>query len=162
MNAFLYTDDIVSEKYHNNGKLNLFTTLFLSLTSNIISNILIYYIEILISYREYLPLMVKDINHEDSYIRTFKRLYKILKIQVYIFFFISLILSSFMTLYLILFCHIYKKSQKSLSMNYLTGLIESLVYSVGISFLICLLRFIGLKCKSIYIYRTSVYLDEKF
>ena len=162
MNAFLYTDDVVSEKYHNNGQLNLFTTLFLTITSNIVSNILIYFIKKLVSYREYLTILVKEVNHKYSYILTFKKLYIILKIKVFLFFCVSLTSSSFMMIYILIFCQIYKKSQNSLLINYLLGLIESLAYSVGISLIICVLRFIGLKCKLKRVYRTSVYLDEKF
>ena len=162
MNAFLYTDDVVSEKYHNNGKLNFLTTLLLSLTSNILSSLLIFFMEKLVSYREYLPLMVKIINREYFYIKTFNKLYKLLKVQVSFFFAISLILSILMTLYILIFCQIYKKSQNSLLINYAIGLIESLIYSLGISLLICNLRCIGLKYKLIYFYRTSVYLDQIF
>ena len=162
MNAFLYTDDVVSEKYHNNGQLNLFTTLFLTLTSNIVSSILIYFIEILIAYKDYLVSLVKEINKEYSYILTFKKLYKILKIKVYIFYVFVLILSAFMMIYILIFCQIYKKSQNNLLINYVLGLVESLAYSIGITIIISILRFISLKYKLIYIYRTSVYLDGKF
>lgn len=44
-NCFLYTDDVVSEKYHNNGSLEFFTCLSLSLASNIISSIITYFIK---------------------------------------------------------------------------------------------------------------------
>ena len=162
MNAFLYTDDVVSEKYHNNGQLNFFTTLFLSITSNIVSSIIIFYIKKLVTFREYLTLMVKDINRQKLFILTFKKLYLILKIKTIIFFIISFILTVFIIIYLLIFCQIYKKSQNSLIINYCMSLIESLAYSVGISLIICVLRFIGLKCKYIYLYRTSVYLDQRF
>ena len=46
MNALLYSDEVVSKKYHNNGQLDLITSLFLSLVSNIISIILIWIIKI--------------------------------------------------------------------------------------------------------------------
>ena len=89
-------------------------------------------------------------------------MYKILKIKIIIFYVFVLILSAFMMIYILIFCQIYKKSQNSLIINYCMSLIESLAYSVGISLIICVLRFIGLKCKYIYLYRTSVYLDQKF
>ena len=162
INALLYTDDIVSEKYHNNGQLNLFTTLFLALTSNIISCIIMFYIKKIVSYREYLSTMVKNVNKKSSYIITFQKLFLVLKIKIFFFFNISFILSIFITLYLLIFCQIYKKSQGSLLINYLMSLIESLSYSVGISLLICILRFLGLKYKLKYIYRTSVFIDDKF
>ena len=162
MNALLYTDDVVSEKYHNNGQLDLFTTLFLSLTSNIASSIILYFIKKIVSYEDYLSVMVKDIHYKYQYILVFKKLYLVLKIKVSFFFFLNFIISMFITFYLIIFCYIYKKSQGSLIINYIIGFAESLAYSVGVSLIICIFRYLGLKRKLIFIYRTSVYLDEKF
>ena len=61
MNALLYTDNIASERYHNNGKLDLFTSIFLSIISNIISSIIMYLIKQLVSYSEYFSRMVTEI-----------------------------------------------------------------------------------------------------
>ena len=121
-----------------------------------------FYIKEIVAYREYLSIMVRDVNHKYEYVSTFKKLYIVLKIKVFFFFNISFIIAVFITYYLLIFCLIYNKSQGSLIVNYITGLAESLAYSVGISLLICILRFIGLKHKFIYLYRTSVYIDEKF
>ena len=77
------------------------------------------------------------------------------------FFNINFILSLFITFYLIIFCKIYNKSQGSLIINYLIGFIESLAYSIGVSLIVCILRYLGLKKKLIYLYRTKVYLDKK-
>ena len=159
-NALLYTDDVISEKYHNNGQLDLLTTLFLSLTSNIISFIIMFIIKKIVTYNEYLSRMVRDVYKTNEYILTFSKLYLVLKIKVFIFFFISFILSLFFTIYLLIFCQIYANSQGSLIINYLMSLIESSAYSVGVPLIICILRFLGLKQKLIYIYRTSVYLDD--
>ena len=164
MNAIFYTDEIVSEKYHNNGELDFFTTLFLSLASNIAVNIIMIFINSLISYREYLSLFFKEINYKNSYsyIVTFKKINKIMIIKVFFFYLSSLILSAFSMIYILIFCQIYKKSQNSLLINYVIGLVESFAYSVGISLIICILRYISIKYKLIHIYRTSVYLNTKF
>ena len=162
MNALLYSDDVVSQKYHNNGKLNFITSVTLSLISNIISNLFLWMIKRLTSYHEYLLSMTKEIKRKEIYILTFQKLYKLTKITIYSFFIISFIISVFITYYLSIFCIIYQKSQISLLMNYIIGLIESLISSVLISFLISVLRYIGLKYKYIKIYRTSVYLDQKY
>ena len=53
MNALLYSDEIVSQKYHNNGQLDLLTSIFLSLTSNIISSIFLWVVKLLCSYNQY-------------------------------------------------------------------------------------------------------------
>ena len=160
INALLYTDDVISEKYHNNGKLETFTTLFLSITSNIISFIIMYIIKRLAAYSEVLSRMVRDVKKKNEYILAFKKVYLVIKIKVFSFFYISFILSLFVSIYLSIFCHIYTKIQSSLIISYLMGLIESLAYSIGIPLIICILRYFGLKRKSIYAYRTSVYLDD--
>ena len=161
MNALLYTDDIVSEKYHNNGQLNLLTTLFLYLTSNIISSIIMYFIEMIAFYTEYFSIMTKEFIEQKEYIQTFTKLYFVLKIKIFIYFITSFILSFFFALYLLLFCQIYKKSQNSLIINYIVGSVESLAYSVGVSLIISILRYLGLKLRKIYLYKTSNYLDKK-
>ena len=61
INALLYTDEIVSKKYHNNGQLDFWTTIFLALASNLISCIIIFYIKEIANYREYLSRMVRDV-----------------------------------------------------------------------------------------------------
>lgn len=162
MNALLYSDDVVSQKYHNNGKLNFITSVTLSLISNIISNMFLWMIKRLTSYHEYFLSMTKEIKRKEIYILTFQKLYKLTKITIYTFFVVSFIITVFITYYLSIFCIIYQKSQISLLINYIIGLIESLISSVLISFLISVLRYVGLKYKCINIYRTSVYLDKKY
>ena len=40
LNAFLYTDEVVSNKYHNNGQLDIIVSLTITLLSNIINSII--------------------------------------------------------------------------------------------------------------------------
>ena len=162
MNALLYTDDVISQKYHNNGKLDLITSIVLSLISNIVSYIIISLIKLLATYNEYLTVLIKELKEKGIFISTFKRLYKLIKIKVAIFFIINFILSMSCIYYLLIFCEIYKKSQISLLINYLIGLLQSLILSFGISIITSILRFIGLKCRKKNIYRTSVYICDKF
>ena len=161
MNALLYTDNIASERYHNNGKLDLFTSIFLSIISNIISSIIMYLIKQLVSYSEYFSRMVTEIKKRDEYILTFQKLSLLFKIKMLSFFIISFLLYLFFSFYILIFCEIYKMSQVSLLVNFIMGLVESLVYSVGVSFIICILRYLGLKLQIINLYKISVYLDEK-
>ena len=160
MNALLYTDEIVSQKYHNNGKLDLIVSISISLISNIISSIIIYIIKFFTFYNQYFILLVKEIKSKDNYFLTFNKLYKLVKVKVMIYYIFSFILSIIITYYIILFSLIYKKSQISLLINYIIGLIESLIFCILYSFIICILRFIGLKYKLKLVYRISVYLFE--
>ena len=52
MNCILYSDDVVSEKYNNNGELSMVTTLTLSIISNIISSFIVFIISYLVNYVE--------------------------------------------------------------------------------------------------------------
>ena len=117
MNALLYSDEIISHKYHNNGKLDLIVSISISLISNIISSIIICIIKFFTSYNEYFILLVKEIKHKDNYFLIFNRLYKLVKIKVMIYFIFSFILSIIITYYLFIFNLIYKKSQISLLTN---------------------------------------------
>ena len=43
LNCFLCNDDIVSQKYHNNGSIKIITSLALSLISNMISSTIVFF-----------------------------------------------------------------------------------------------------------------------
>ena len=64
--------------------------------------------------------------------------------------------------YIVIFCIIYSKSQLSLLTNYFYSLLEGLITSVIITFVIVVSRKIGIKFKCSYLYNTSKYLNEKF
>ena len=160
-NAILYTDDIVSEKYHNNGDLNVLTSIFLSLVSNFISWLAIQIFKDIFLFEEHLLILTKESKTKRSFIISFTKLYFILKLKAFAYYFFSFILIFGMTYYLTIFCYIYKESQISLLINYFMGIIESIIISIGISIIITILRFIGLQSKNKYLYRTSVFLDQK-
>ena len=64
--------------------------------------------------------------------------------------------------YIVIFCIIYSKSQKSLFVNYLYSLLEGLITSLIITILIVITRQIGISFKNSYFYNTSKYINEKF
>ena len=160
-NSMLYTDDVVSEKYHNNGKLNILTTIFLSLTSNFISWLIASLCKNFFIFNEVLILLIRDTKRKYDYILTFRKLYIVIKIKTICYYILSFIFIFIMTYYLVLFCTIYKESQNSLLINYAMGIVESLITSVCITLAICTFRLIGLKYKNKDFYRTSVFLDQK-
>ena len=162
MNALLYSDDVVSQKYHNNGSLDLITSLSLSLISNIVSSLAIWIIKRLTNYNHYLLILINDVYRELPFLYMFKKIYKYIKIKIFIFFSLSFIACVSMTYYLFVFCQVYEKSQVSLLTNYFLGIVESLITLVATSLIISILRFISLKCKYKNIYRTSVYINNTF
>ena len=62
LNCLLYTDDIVSEKYNNNGSIKFFTSLSLSLSfmSNIFAGIIAFIVSKFANYDEVLEMIVTN------------------------------------------------------------------------------------------------------
>ena len=159
-NALLYNDDIISQKYHKNGKLDFFTELLLSLVSNIISYFLLKIISKLTFYSEYFALVRKEIKDKDQLKKGINIGLKIMRKALKIFMIFSFIIHCIILYYLSLFCTIYPKSQQSFFKNYGLGVEESLIVSVLIALIIAILRKISLKCKIKYLYETSRFIDN--
>ena len=162
LNCFLYTDDVVSEKYHNEGSLEMLTSLSLSFASNIISSIITYFLGKLGEYSDILDIMTHDICLKRYYYMNIIKFKKYLKIRLSLFYFFQFIMCIIMTYYITIFCVIYNKSQISIMINYIYGVLESLGISIGITLVIAILRYLSIKNKWINIYRTSQYIYNKF
>ena len=158
-NALLYTDNVVSNKYHNNGELDFIVTLLLSIVSNIVTSIFCYYTNYTRGIDERIKLIV-DIRYDLHYFKNLKKLMLFLKIK-FIFFFIGQLLSFATCIYyVVIFCILYSKSQGSLVINFAYSLLESLITAFALSFLIVITRKIGLSCLNKYFYNASKYLNK--
>ena len=160
MNCFLYLDDVLSEKYHNDGRLNFVTSLSLSIASNILSSIITFYMKKLGEYSDFLENLIRDVTKIKFYYINIIRFRKYYKLKLSIFYFVQFLMYILMTYYITIFCIIYSKAQVSFMINYFYGVIESFAVSLGLSIIITVLRFIGLKYKNIKMYRTSQYLNK--
>ena len=89
MNCFLYSDDVVSEKYHNNGSLSWFTSFSLSIISNIISSIITSIISNLTDYSEIFESIIKYVKIKRKYFENIIRFLKYIKIRLTIFYIID-------------------------------------------------------------------------
>ena len=162
LNCLLYTEDVISEKYNNNGSIKFFTTLSLSFMSNIISSIISFFISKLADYVEFFELIIHDVTDKSSYFLNMLKFKKLLCIKLTAFFIIQSILNLIMCYYLMIFCALYHKTQGSIMINYLTGIAESMAISIGLSLITSLLRYLSLRCRWKSIYYTSKFFFEKF
>ena len=112
-NILFYSDEIVSKKYHNNGKLDFVITLLLSIVSNIFSSIIMYYLVYSETFEERLE-DVKEIKKENKYLYALKKFLKYIKLKIMVFIIINIIIISFCFYYIAIFCIIYNKTQRSL------------------------------------------------
>ena len=160
-NTFLYTDDVVSNKYHNNGKLEVIVTLSLSIISNIITSIILTFLNFSKGVEERLE-QILEIKNEFSYLYAIQKFIRILKIRVFLYLIIEIILICLSFYYVAIFCIIYNNSQISLLINYFISLLESLILSIIISIVIVITRKIGIIYLNNKLYNVSKYLNDKF
>ena len=160
-NTLLYSDDVVSHKYHNNGQLDTAVSLSISLLSNIITSIVCHFIEYSDGIEEYFELLT-EIKKEYKYLYAVNKFIKYLKYKMFFFLLIEIVLVSGCFYYIVIFCILYSKSQKSLFINYLYSLLEGLITSIIITFIVVITRQIGIHYSNSYFYNTSKYINNKF
>ena len=160
LNALIYTDDIVSQKYNNNGKLTFYTSIILGTISNFITFLIMKNIRKWLNYSFAFEYIGIDIKNEIHYFKKVKLIFSFIKKRICIYFFIEIIVSSICGYYIYIFCNIYKKSQFSMVLNYLIGLAESFLISLFITLIVTIMRITALKCKIKGAYYSSRYLSE--
>ena len=162
MNSLLYSDDYMEKKYKNNGKLDFFSSFFLSFLSNIISFCIIFLINKLINYSIVFEIMYHEVKTSKSFFKLLIQIIPLIKKRLIIYIIINIIISIFCCYYLTIFCIIYKNSQYSLFINYLTGNITSLLIAIILSIIISLLRKISIYKYNKKLFYISIYLEKNF
>ena len=157
-NTFLYSDEVVSHKYHNNGELDIFVTIFISLLSNLITSFICNYIKYSKGINERME-SIMEIKRKKYYLYNVIRFFKYLKYKFICFLISEIIIISSCYYYIVIFCIVYSRSKGSLIVNYLTSLIEELIIAVTITLSIIITRKIGLSCFSKNLYNTSMYIN---
>ena len=160
LNALLYSDDIVSHKYHNNGKLDFAVSLVLSIISNVVTSLLCHYINYSRGIDERIDLLL-EIKHDLNYFRNVNKFFLNLKIKFVCFFISQIIILATCIYYIEIFCVKYYCSQISLVLNYCYSFIESIITSFIFAFIILFTRKIGLCCNNKDWYNTSKYINNK-
>ena len=162
LNCVFYAENVISEKYNNNGSIKFFTALSLSFASNIISSIICCLISKLSDYAFFFELIIKDVSDKNEYLLNMLKFKKFLCIKLSFFFLIQTLINLGMCYYLVIFCTVYHKTQGSVIINYFVGIAESIAISFGLAFITSLMRYLSIKCKLKSIYYTSKFFFEKF
>ena len=162
INSLLFSDDVFSEKYYNNGGLLFFTTNLLSISSNIISCFILYLLEKLTNQNEVLDSASKEIKNTANYLKIFIKLTSWFNKKIALFYFILFFVVLFCTYYLFIFFAIYKKIQKDLFINYIVGSLWSLGFTVFICLCVTITRKISINKKIKRLFIISKYIDDKF
>ena len=160
INALLFSDDIISSKYKNGGKLKFWESWILSVGSNIVSKILTNYVCILTKYNDNLVFIIEQVKNKEK-----QKKYSILILNkarrnIIMYFIIQNILMLFFIYYLNIFCALYSQSQLALFQNYVLGSLNSLLYSLGLALAISISRFIALNYHKIRLFLISKFLEN--
>ena len=160
MNALLFSDDVISQRYQNQGKLNPLTTLLLSLCSNVLGFLISAIAMKMTNFESILEFYSKEFKPRSSYALKFKKIMKVVKCKIYFYFGFEFVMMGIYLYFLCSFCSVYKASQWNWFTNGLTSMVISFAGTLCMSFLITFCRFVGLCWKSEKIYNVSLYLTR--
>ena len=160
MNALLFSDDIISQKYHNKGNISFTTTLALTIISNIFSYILTAILNRLTNFSPILEMFVEEISSKKNFYIKSRKIISIINMKLYMYFILSFTISVVSVYYIVVFCGVYSGSQWSWFKDGLVSNLISMITLFVLCSLITLFRFVGLKCKSEKMYNVSLYLNK--
>ena len=162
INSLLFSDDVISQKYYNNGQLQLITSNILSISSNIICKFILFIIGKLINYYDILENIKIEIKNQKHFYYIFIKILHLIELFIIIFYFLLFLIGLLCIYYLFIFCALYKKIQKNLFINYIIGTLWSLAFTVGICLIVTIIRKIAIKQKIKRLYLISKFIDDKF
>ena len=159
-NALFYNYDIISQKYHSNGKLDFFTEQLLSFASNFVSYLILRFFSKLLVYDEYFSLIEKEVRGKEKLAKAVDLGIRVMKKAMIIFSVIDISILLVILYYLSIFCALYSKSQKSFFKNYGIGEIQTLMLNFVIAILVATFRKLALKYRNQRLYETSKFIDN--
>ena len=176
LNCFFYLSDNISDKYHYEGKsailFSLTNNITISLVSSIVGYCLIYFSTSLVQSTDKITSLFRDeeerLKKDKKYkVRTeknmdmlteIKKIFKCLKLKIYIFLVIEALLMLFFFYYVTAFCHVYASTQTSWLLDSLTSYGISLLTAFVLSFVMTIFYIIAVKCKCKILYKITLFI----
>ena len=145
LNALFYTDEYVSDAYHNNGVLDFIIGLPKSIYSFIATLIITNLLKILSNSKNELTEVINNRKRYDNYIDIIDKKLSKLRKKLIAYFILLFLLNIFFSYYVTVFCAVYRNSQK----YWFYGCLESFAMDTLISLIGCILvsflRFISIR-----------------
>ena len=155
LNAFFYSDEYISDTYHNNGILDFASSLPKSIYSFIVTIILSTLLKMLSNSKKQLSKIMNEKKTEKEYLEALEKELNRLDKKLMVYYIIVFVLGILFAYYATSFCAVYRNSQ----IYWFIGCIESSAMDFITPFLICLLlaglRFISILKKYKCIYKMS-------
>ena len=153
LNAFFYTEEYISDAYHNDGILDFFSGLPKSIYSLIATMIITNLLNILSNSKSDLMYIIRQKSKNKNYIHLVNRKLKQLRNKLIIYFILVFLLGTMFLYYICSFCSVYHYSQK----YWFIGCLESFGIDSLMAIIICLFlalfRYLAIKkhLKCVYI-----------
>ena len=145
MNALFYTDEYISDAYHNEGVLDFFTGLPKAIYSFVATLITTNLLKMLSNSKSELMQIIREKQNEKEYKKLIKSKLKKLRIKLIIYFILVFLFGLCFFYYVAAFCAVYRNSQK----YWFIGCLESFALDFLVAIIICILlatfRYIALK-----------------
>ena len=134
LNAFFYTDEYISNAYHNNGVLDFFSGLPKSIYSLLATIVITNILNILSNSKNELILVIRKKRENKNYLHIINVKLKKLRNKLFIYFILVFILGLLFLYYVCSFCSVYRYSQK----YWFIGCIQSFGIDSLIAIIICI------------------------
>ena len=152
LNALFYTDEYISNAYHNDGVLDFFSGLPKSIYSFFATLITTNLLRMLSSSKNELMNVIKRNGRFQHYINIINIKLAKLRKKLIVYFILVFLLESFFLYYVTVFCAVYRYSQK----YWFIGCLESFAIDSFVALIICifldLFRYISFKTRIKYFY----------
>ena len=141
--------------------MDFWTNELLAIISKLVGIIISGIVIKLTEYTINLSLFVEEVKGNKKYYKKLLPYLKRIYCNIIIFFIIETIFNLFFIYYLEIFCAIYRKSQIALFKTYIHGEVTALIFSILISIIIALLRYLSLKFSTKRLFIISKFIDNK-
>ena len=145
LNALFYTDEYISDAYHNDGILDFFTGLPKAIYSFIAALITTNLLKMLSTSKSELMQIIREKKKEKNYIELINNKLKKLKIKLIIYFILLFSFGLFFFYYVAAFCAVYRYSQK----YWFIGCLESFAIDLIVAIILCVIlatfRYLAIK-----------------
>ena len=152
LNAFFYSDEYISDAYHNDGVLDFFSGLPKSIYSFIATLIITNLLSMLSSSKNELIAVVRRFRQYNDYERIVNNKLSKLRNKLIIYFILVFLFESFFLYYVAVFCAVYRFSQKYWFIGCLESFGVDFLKALFICILLALLRYISIKKHIKYLY----------
>ena len=160
LNSFFYTDDYISESYHNNGVLDFVSSLPKEIYSFLVTMVISNLLRMLSNNKQKLKEIINEKLTKMEYLKRMENALKQLKVKLIIYFICLFTLGILFLYYITAFCAVYQNSQY----YWLYGCLESFFLDMVTPFITSIIlscfRYIGLIRHSSFFYFLSSFLSN--